>query len=243
MAEVILYDLPSKGHCAAWSYNPSTHQTFTARLVLNYKQIPYKTEWTEYPDIAPKLKSLRLSPNDDATPYTIPTICDTNGKYMMDSRKIASELEKQYPEPSLHLDSPILPKVQAVLAQAHAFLRGVVLPPIPTNLLRDPSAEYFLRTREARFGMPLSQVAREQGGEEAWKGAEPAFNKIGELLREQGGPFIMGKIVSYADFVIVSVLHFIKRIDEKIFERVVQIEPALKELYDASREWLKRDDY
>lgn len=29
-----------------------------ARLVLNYKSIPYKTEWVEYPDLAPKFKSL-----------------------------------------------------------------------------------------------------------------------------------------------------------------------------------------
>lgn len=50
-------------------------------------------------------------------------------------------------------------------------------------------------------------------------------------------------IVSYADFVIVAALHFMKRADEKIYERAIQIEPALTELYEASQEWLKRDDH
>lgn len=29
-----------------------------ARMILNYKNIDYKTEWVEYPDLAPKFKSL-----------------------------------------------------------------------------------------------------------------------------------------------------------------------------------------
>lgn len=170
-----------------------TDAAHTARLVLNYKNIPYKTEWVEYPDIAPKLKSFGLSPNADGSPYSIPTICDTNGKYTMDSKKIVAELESQYPEPSLHLDSPILAKVEAAVAQVLTPLRPVMMPPIPTNLLREPSVQYFERTREARFGMPLPQFGKEQGGDDAWKRAEPAFQEVGKLLKAEGGPFLMGK--------------------------------------------------
>ncbi|KAK5457229.1 hypothetical protein LTS15_005010 [Exophiala xenobiotica] len=50
--EVILYDLPSK-QGKSWSLNP-----WKTRLVLNYKSIPYKTEWTEYPDLKPKFEKL-----------------------------------------------------------------------------------------------------------------------------------------------------------------------------------------
>ena len=79
----IFYDLPSKGHCACWSYNPWKSKwrgpvNFTplsaspadsatlfdgalARLALNYKNIDYKTEWLEYPDIAPTLKDLSVA--------------------------------------------------------------------------------------------------------------------------------------------------------------------------------------
>ena len=48
---------------------------------------------------------------------------------------------------------------------------------------------------------------------------------------------------SFADFVLVGLLQFIKRTDEKNFDRLVGIEPALKELYDAAKPWLERDDY
>jgi hypothetical protein len=32
--------------------------TILARLILNYKGIDYKTEWVEFPDVEPKMKSL-----------------------------------------------------------------------------------------------------------------------------------------------------------------------------------------
>lgn len=52
-AEMVLYDIPSKPRCHGWSVNP-----WKTRMALNYKRIPYKTEWTELPDLAPKLKKL-----------------------------------------------------------------------------------------------------------------------------------------------------------------------------------------
>ncbi|KAK5273614.1 hypothetical protein LTR96_000214 [Exophiala xenobiotica] len=53
--EVILYDLPSK-QGTSWSLNP-----WKTRLVLNYKSIPYKTEWTEYPDLKPKFEKFLIT--------------------------------------------------------------------------------------------------------------------------------------------------------------------------------------
>ena len=34
-----------------------------------------------------------------------------------------------------------------------------------------------------------------------------------------------------------------KRVEEDTFKRVVEMEPALKTLYDASAAWLQRDDH
>ena len=111
----------------------------------------------------------------------------------MDSRKIAAELEKQYPRPSLHLDSPLLPKVEQCLGNVILPLRAVLLPPIPRNLLREPSVEYFERTREAKFGMPLRQFETDQGGDKAWEQATPNLKELGDILRAEGGPFVLGK--------------------------------------------------
>lgn len=51
------------------------------------------------------------------------------------------------------------------------------------------------------------------------------------------------RTVSYADFVIVGVLHFFRRIQEDIFQRAVEIEPALGDVYEASKLWLERDNH
>ena len=49
--------------------------------------------------------------------------------------------------------------------------------------------------------------------------------------------------VSYADFVIVGMLHFFKVIDESIYDRVIKTEPECGKLYDACKPWLERDGH
>ena len=73
--EIVLYDLPSKGEPHCFSFNAWKGRLFAehcivcydnadklsidqARSVLNYKKIPYTTEWVEYPDLEPTLKAL-----------------------------------------------------------------------------------------------------------------------------------------------------------------------------------------
>ena len=48
--EIVLYDLAStKGVC----FSPAV---WRVRLILNYKRVPYKTIFIEFPDIEPILK-------------------------------------------------------------------------------------------------------------------------------------------------------------------------------------------
>lgn len=161
--------------------------------MLNFKNIPYKTQWIEYPDLAPTFKSFGIPPNDEGTPYTIPTMQLSPDKYVMDSFKIAAELERLHPSPPLHLDSPILSKVQELVTQGMGSLRGVVIPKIPRNLLNPSSAEYYDKTRLERFGKTLPQLERETDVESAWEGAKPALQELGATLRAEGGPFVLGK--------------------------------------------------
>ena len=163
-------------------------------MILNYKSIPYKTQWIEYPSLAPTFNALGIPPNTSGgTPYTSPAVRIGSDQYVMDSRPIATELETLYPTPPLHLDSPILSQVEKILPAAHEALRGVWMPQVPRNLLNPISAEYFERTREERFGMPLSQLEREKGGDEAWVKAAPVLEEVGGLLRKNGGPFFLGE--------------------------------------------------
>jgi hypothetical protein len=53
--EIVLYDLAcTKNIC----FSPAV---WRVRLLLNYKRIPYKTIFLEFPDIEPTLKQLSVS--------------------------------------------------------------------------------------------------------------------------------------------------------------------------------------
>lgn len=191
---------------------------------------------------------------------------------MQDSWPIAHELEKLYPSPSLHLSEPIVPLVRDQIAEITKPLAGFLIPRVPVEFLSERSAAYFYETRKKRFGMELSEVARTTATEENWeKGRAPA-KKVGDWLREKEGPFFLGETgefllfalcclvvfmfdgetisgrsadlmaVSYADFIFVGMLHFMRRIDEKLFERFCEFDPAFEKLYEACGEWLKKDD-
>ncbi|KAF4626559.1 hypothetical protein G7Y89_g11598 [Cudoniella acicularis] len=172
----------------------------------------------------------------------------------MDSKPIALALEEAHPSPSLHLDSPYLAhtadssptpqKIEVLSPTIITPLVGFWIPLIPEKLLNPPSKEYFIRTREARYGVSLAQVAKAKATEEAWIEVLPPLKELGALLGEnEEGHFLMGKTPSYADLVVVGWLQFFKAVDEAIYKRVVEIEPKLGELYNASKQWVKRDDH
>ena len=110
----------------------------------------------------------------------------------MDSQPIASRLEKDHPSPSLHLDSAVLKEVEQLVPKFREPLRPVWMPSV-LNILPDRSAEYFERTRSKTVGKPLQEYAKSDGGEEAWIAALPRLKELGELIKKEGGPYVMGK--------------------------------------------------
>jgi hypothetical protein len=105
--------------------------------------------------------------------------------------------------------------------------------------------------------MPLSQLEAEKGGEQCWEEVKGPVKEAGDLLRKHGGPFFLGErgmfpvtdqtrqltfAVTYADFIVVGLLEFLRRIDVALLERYLSLDPALGKLYEASAEWLKRAD-
>lgn len=53
-------------------------------MALNYKKLPYKTEWVEYPDIKPTFEALGIAPNtrDPKYQYFCPAARLPNGQYV-----------------------------------------------------------------------------------------------------------------------------------------------------------------
>ena len=113
--------------------------------------------------------------------------------YVMDSKNIANRLEREHPSPSLHLDSPLLKQVEEMTPKVLMPFRGVWIPLVPRNLLNERSREYFERTRQERFGMPLDELMEKEGGEDAWAKVVPALKELGDFIEKEGGPFVMGK--------------------------------------------------
>ncbi|KAF7346123.1 GST N-terminal domain-containing protein [Mycena sanguinolenta] len=198
---IILYDIPSKAPGCAWSPN-----TWKIRYALNYKALAYKTEWIEYPDIADFCKKIGAEPSmtrrDGSPYYSLPVIQDPKtGAIISDSTRIAEYLDSTYPDtPKLiPAGTHVLQKTFCVAYDnATEPLVQFIIPSV-TKILRPRSEEYFLRTRELSF---------------AWKEVEAGFGKVDRWLNESmnaGKPYIMGDVVSFADFMLAGELQWCMR--------------------------------
>ncbi|KAK6441965.1 hypothetical protein LTR95_001800 [Oleoguttula sp. CCFEE 5521] len=256
---IILYDLPSRtGTC--WSLNPwkspphqPLHNTIVrtnaraARAALNFKVLPYNTQWTEYPDLEPKFKSFSIPPNPAGSlaAYSSPAVRMPDGTYIMDSRAIADALEKLQPEPSLHLDSQYVEKVQELVLELWDALRPIAMPRIPTTVLPPASAEYFERTRAVRFGMTLTELGQsDQAGSQAWENAQQGIVAMKAVLEEHKGPFVLGKEASYADLIWGGFWHMMSRVSRdgdltKCFSE--QGGDVFDRHFDACKQWYEKD--
>jgi len=177
-------------------------------------------------------------------PYTSPTVTLPDGRHVMGSEKIAPELERLRPEPSLHVDDPMTEKATAAVGEFFGALVPLLLPRVPKRLLNPSSAEYFEETRKGWFGMPLSELEQSKGAKEAWEKAQPGAEKIKGLLKQRTeGPFVHGEQVTYADFIIVGSFEFIKLLGDDVYEKAMSLDPAFPKLYEACKPWLKRSDH
>ncbi|EMD40020.1 CsMn06 [Gelatoporia subvermispora B] len=221
MSNVIqFYDIPGNATPdKAWSPN-----TWKTRYTLNFKGIPYKTIWVEYPDIASVCKEIGAEPTSirpDGPYYTLPVIHDpSTGKTISDSAAIARYLDKTYP------DTPVVipPETDALHAAFNfAFSEAIVraLAPImlpATNAQLNPrSEEFFRRTREESAGGVKLEDWAPPGSEKrakAWEKIRAGFGQIAKWLSADGNDklLFLGDKVSYADITIVGWVIWVKRV-------------------------------
>ncbi|EXJ63139.1 hypothetical protein A1O7_03584 [Cladophialophora yegresii CBS 114405] len=237
--EIVLYDLAcTKNVC----FSPVV---WRIRLMLNYKQIPYKTIFVEFPDIESTLKGLGLDPPEsDGGRYTVPAIhhVPTNTS-MMDSTLIAQFLESMYPNPPVPLTSELGREIEAKARAVGgpAFLTSVM--PREVRILSPRSQEYFRRTREASLGHPLEDLLEAEKEEKMWQAVSEGMRAVGDLMRthKAEGPFILGARPSYADFFIAGSLQCANVIDEDVFQRHMQF-PGYREIYEACLPYMEKGD-
>jgi hypothetical protein len=116
----------------------------------------------------------------------------------MDSAKIAAELELQFPEHALHLDSPILEEVEKARNPILLALVPMLMPRTIKNLLNDASIPYWVRTRTLKYGTDLDEFEKEKGGEIAWTAAQEPIQNMLAILKRNGGPFFLGKTRTFS---------------------------------------------
>lgn len=158
----------------------------------------------------------------------------------MDSRAITEYVESKHPSPSLHLDSDIVGQVEALWKRYMGTIVPIFLNQVPKRILADGSLEYWYKTRNEFFGVPVEELEETKGGEVAWNEAEPVLRETTALLKQTDGPFFLGTTVSYADLVWGSVLLFSERIGPDFFEEALKRSgdgQAHLDLLNAVRPW------
>ncbi|KAG6822008.1 hypothetical protein H0H92_015676, partial [Tricholoma furcatifolium] len=197
-------------------------------MALNYKQIPYRTEWVEYPDIGKvrqEIGAKLTTPNPDGSGTllcTCPMILDPNhldaeGKatVVSDSPVIITYLDATYPEIKAIPDGTQaiqemwLPLVGKNITSK---LASILVPRCP-DILPPRGREYFITTREKWWG-PLDKMCPDL--EKGWKSVQEGLDKVAQALDVNGERenlrVIPGKTTVYADFVIVAPLLWAKSI-------------------------------
>ncbi|KAK3497887.1 uncharacterized protein B0T23DRAFT_452053 [Neurospora hispaniola] len=242
--QITFFDIPSKDG-RTWTLNP-----WKTRFALNYKSLPYHTQWLEYPDIRPTLSPHLppAAPEPSTSSYTIPAIRFPDGTYMMDSKTIAVALEERYPAPqypSLHLDTPALAKLESLMPGMMGKLVGVFVPGAVKNILGPKSQPYFISTREAAFGMSIDELQKTQGGVQAYEKIREELQEATALLKQNtAGPFFEGDKVSYADFVWAGFLLFMKYADAEGFDKLLEAtgdKEANERLLEGVKPWARDD--
>lgn len=184
---IIFYDIASSLPLRTFAPNP-----WKTRFALNFKCLPYRTQWVDMPDIASLREELGVPANrthPDSTPYhTLPVVQDaTTGKLLGDSFEIALYLESAYPEgPSL-----FRPLTTGLTAALNAHVDGIFtkFASLCSQMPFDPRVEDAVSAmfaRRAAATPPDLQFGNEQP-EKMLVSFEAALGELAKAYRHTGG--------------------------------------------------------
>ncbi|KAF8192117.1 hypothetical protein BJ912DRAFT_276935 [Pholiota molesta] len=205
---IILYDLVSLCPDVAWSSN-----TWKARLCLNFKGVPYKTEWVEWPDIKSVYEKHGIkaaSRNPDGSPqYTLPVIHDpSTGVSISDSFMIAEYLDKTCPTPQIfphHTQGLQAPFESAYIERSRPIVPFVI--PVISAKLTPISQAVYIPEQEKIFGKTIAELLpKGEAAVEGWNKYKDGLAEVARWYAETDGPFLLGDTISWADFVVASLI-------------------------------------
>ncbi|KAH9016903.1 hypothetical protein EDB85DRAFT_2076156 [Lactarius pseudohatsudake] len=204
----ILYDIPGNAtKYQAWSQN-----VWKTRIVLNYKNIPHKTEWVEFPDIAALAQRigaphtvLRLGGQHR---YTVPILRDpATERSLAGSLQIALNLARMYPDAPTLFPRGTEDAIIAFDAQFAHSIAGMLAPLLLLRIwaqLNEGSKPYFRTAGERMFGQPLEAITPPGAPTAArWAALRDALEPFAKDAdaRGQSDTFLLGERETYADVV------------------------------------------
>jgi len=209
------YDLPEES---------ASNRNLECRTALQYKGVPFKTEWVEYPDIEPTLKKLGVPPTgkwpDGKDQYTFPVLHDSStGKYVDDSLDIAEYLDQAFPDKPLLFPFPshaAIRMFEAYLSQTAVITMFPVGVPHVGHKLNAASYEHFRVTRERMLGGKLDEISPPGPKRDAhMETMKEGWSKIADLYASNGDgdqPFFFGNTFSYADCIVLGFMVWMRTV-------------------------------
>ncbi|KAK0481195.1 glutathione S-transferase [Armillaria luteobubalina] len=210
---IVFYDIPSKLSINAWSPN-----TWKVRYALNYKGIPYRTEWVEYPDIEGLYKTFGIpasaTKKDRVTPYyTLPLLRDlSTGAIISESAAIVEYLEATYPNTPRLIPPGTRALHAAFIAAFESQMRAISPFTIPSvNAILSPRSEAFFRkTREESSGVTIEDMILH--GEHRTSQlvlVKDALGKVDKWMTKEQ-TFVMGETPTFADFTVSAWIFYLR---------------------------------
>ncbi|GAO47661.1 hypothetical protein SAICODRAFT_10441 [Saitoella complicata NRRL Y-17804] len=247
---LLLYDLLSSLQPPQWS--PHTLRT---RLLLNYLNIPFRTEFLSYPDIEPTLADLGLEGVEPVggwergPGWTVPVLLvpggEGEGEAVSGTWGILGWVQKHWPEKATMLGDLEMAKAigQKIFEEVITPARTVIWPVLP-HILDERGQVYFRQSRQRWLGKDIeSLLAPVEEQERIWaelrttlRGLQPSGGE--RFLGGDGGP-------GYADFILVACLGWIKAVCPADWARIMakdQDEGAevswLRSVWDGCEKWM-----
>ncbi|EAU86423.1 hypothetical protein CC1G_05417 [Coprinopsis cinerea okayama7 len=225
---ITLYDIPTTTAIKATSGN-----VWKARFSLNYKGLPFKTEWIEIPDIESAVYrkhnlSAPTTRPDGSPKYTLPVIYDSStDKAIADSFEIAKYLDATYPDtPKVFPDTKDGAEAgwnkQEVMINT---IMGHIFPIFPyycRELLEkaNPPTREYLNVVVAKDLAAFLKVQKidelNYTPEQNAEGVEKLKEALGHLDEKFGGKgefgWFLGDKISFADFELGGLLLAMKNV-------------------------------
>ncbi|KAJ4001469.1 hypothetical protein F5050DRAFT_1408491 [Lentinula boryana] len=251
---VVVYQTQHGYNAQSWAPN-----IWRIRFILNYKQLPYKTVWVEFADVETTLRSIGAPPSviksDGRSVYSLPVLIDpTNTPYtpviLSNTNNISEYLESRYPSPAVFpagsraLQSLFAHYIQEVFAKPLL----PIMVPISHQQLSDRNQRHLRNNPSS-----LSAAYNPQGysssnplplgpqREQAWLAVKEQFDFIDTIMAKNAGDgdgiVVMGREVSYADFVLCSILLWIGQL---LLPRLEQLlNPLSCVVHIAPQDWAR----